>query len=271
MQNTTTNTAIISELWSARFYEVLRVGLPFNDSIDMSWENELNLGDTLNISQIPDFDEATELTEGAAADTEAVTVTGIQLIINKLLTKDFQVTKRAQLQSLPFVDELREKATFSIMKKMQSIIIDTIVPHASNQLSYDSGTTLSLADILEAKETLDANNVPMENRIMTVGAAALNDLFNINTFVSKDFIPSGSPSTSGMFETQLSGFTPKFTTVVGTTTYFFHPRFMTMAVQANLDVQVHDLGVNGVRGARVNTDLLFGIKQLDNLRVVSMS
>lgn len=271
----TTTAAIVPEIWSARFYEVLRAKLPFIDSIDMSYEGEISsLGDTVNISTIEDFDEANILAEGAAGDTDLTTISSQALVINKRIYKDFEVTNRAKLQSLPFMDSLREKAVFSINKKMQQLIIDAIVPSASapdHAIAYDSGSTLALADILEAKELLDAQNVDENNRTAVLGSAQINDLFLITGFVSRDFIPQGSPLTSGQIQTPICGFMPKLTTVVGNTSYWFHPSFMTMAVQQALNISVYDLGVEGIRASRVNVDVLMGLKQLSNLRVVTLS
>ena len=61
------------------------------------------------------------------------------------------------------------------------------------------------------------------------------------------------------------------TSELGNVAYLFHPAFMTMAIQEAMDIKVYDLGVDGQRGHRVNTDLLFGIKQLDSTRVVKLS
>jgi len=172
------------------------------------------------------------------------------------------------------MDQLRDKMIFSIMKKMQADIISKIVPSASSpdhQISYDSGTTLALADILEAKELLDTQNVMEEGRVCVLGAAAWNDLFNVTGFVSRDYIPAGSPLTSGSIPTPIAGFMPKMTNVVSTTSYFFHPSFLTLAVQDRLNIEMFNLGVDGVRGTRINADVLYGIKQLDDERVVSVS
>lgn len=274
-QDTTANTAIIPEKWSARFFEVLRPTLPFIESVNYDYEEEItDLGDLVNISQIPDFSDATELAEGAAGDTDAVTVTGQQLTINKRTYKDFKVTKKAQLQSLSFVDSLEEKAVFAINKRMHQVIIDNIVPSAAapdHQIAYDAATTLALADILEVKELLDAADVPMENRYMTLGSAQWNDLYNITGFTSRDFIPTGSPLSSGQFQTDILGFMPRMTTVVGNTAYFHHKSFLTVAMQQMLNVSVHDLGPSGIRALRTNSDILWGLKQLDNKRVVTLS
>jgi len=267
--------AIVPELWSGRFYEVLLSELPFNASISRDYENEISdLGDIVNISTVPEFSGATELSEGSRNDADAVTITKQQLVVNKRLVKDFIVTKRAQLQSLPMMDKLREHAVYAIMKKMQSIIIETIVPSASapdHEIAFDSGTTLALADILEGKELLDAQDVPESDRKLIGGTAQYNDLFNITGFTSRDFIPAGSPLTGGAIQTPVLGFDVQMTSELGNVAYMFHPSFMTMAIQDNLNISVYDLGVDGVRGNRVNVDLLFGVKQLDNKRVVKLS
>lgn len=272
---TTQTTAIIPEIWSARFYDVLLDRLPFIDSVDQSYSGEIqSLGDIVNITSVPEFTQATLLSEGAAGDAEAVTLTSQQLTINSRAFKDVIVTKKAQLQSLPFMDELRDKMIFAIQKKMQADIISAIVPSAAapdHTIAYDAGTTLALADILEAKELLDTQNVMEENRIGICGAAQVNDLFNITGFISKDFIPAGSPLTSGAITTPVAGFTMKMTNIVGTTSYWFHPSFLTIAIQQALNIAVYDLGVDGTRGTRINADVLYGIKQLDDERVVSIA
>jgi len=273
--STTETSAIIPEIWSAKFYDVLLAKLPFNDNVDRGYEGEIqDLGDTVNISTIPEFGDATELAEGAAADTEAVTISGQQLLVNKRPHKDYMVTKKAQLQSLSFMDGIRDKAVFAIMKRIQQIIIDDIVPSAAapdHTIAYDTGTTLALADILEAKELLDNQNVPEENRSGVMGSAQWNDLFNITSFISRDFIPAGSPITSGTISTPVAGFIPKMTTVVGSTSYWFHTSFMTLAIQDQLNIMIYDLGVEGVRAARINVDILLGNKQLSNTRIVTLS
>jgi len=76
---------VVPEIWSARFYQVKREMLPFQSVANKDYEGEIRqLGDTVNISEIPDFSDAGLLTEGAAADSDAVTVTQHQLVINSL-------------------------------------------------------------------------------------------------------------------------------------------------------------------------------------------
>lgn len=268
-------SAIVPEVWSAAFFPTLLEKLPFNDSVGRDYEGDISqLGDIVNITDIPQFSQATEILENERADADAVTLNNTQLTINKQVVKDYIVTKKALTQSIDAQQKLRDLAFHAIMKKMQSVIIAEITPSASapdHQIAYDSGTTLALADMLEAKELLDTADVEEEGRVFITGAAGWNDLFNISGFTSRDYVPAGSPTTSGAFSTPLLGFEPKWTSEAGTVTRFFHPMFLQLAVQQDPEVNVYDLGVDGKRAQRVNTDVLFGVKQVSNLRVVSVS
>lgn len=267
-------SAIVPEIWSSKWYEVLLAELPFEGSISRDWEGEIkNLGDTVHIPTMPEFDEATEAGETEAVEADSLTVTTQPLVINRRVVKDFIVTNKALLQSVAFVDKLRAMALHSIQKKIQSIIISLTVPNAAgpdHSVAYDSGTTLALADILEVKELLDTQNVPLAGRVCIFGAAQMNDIFNIVGFTSSDFVAGVNPLTSGDLPQRLLGFVPKFTTIVGNTSYWFHPSFMTIAAQQGMVVSEHDLGVQGIRAKRVNCDTLIGVKQLDGLRVATL-
>lgn len=265
---------IVPELWSAKFYPTLLEKLPFASSVSRDYEGEIKaLGDTVNINDFPQFDVAENILEDQKADADSVTAHTQQLVINNQLVKDFVLTKRAMAQGLDAMNALRDLALHSILKRMQSIIVAAIVPSASSpdhQIAFASGTTLALADILAAKELLDTQDVEELGRKMIVGPAQYNDLFNITGFVSRDYIAGGSPLNSGAIPTPLCGFDFAWTSELGNVSYFFNPIFLTMAVQQNPDVRVYDMGVDGTRAQRVNMDVLFGLKQLSNLRVVQI-
>lgn len=267
-------SAIVPEQWSSKYYDVLLAELPMNSLISKDYEGDIsNLGDTVNISTIPEFDDATELPEADAADADSVTIGSQQLVINKRIVKDFIVTNKALLQSIPFVEKLKDLAIYSIQKKIQSLIISLTVPSAAPDHTISSVTAgvFALADILAMKELLDNQNVPMSDRHMVMGSGPLNDVFNITGFTSSDFVASGSPLQSGQLPAQLVGFMPHFTTVVASTVYAFHSSYFTMASQQGMAVAEYDLGVEGRRAKRVNCDTLIGMKQLSDKRVVTLT
>ena len=266
---------IVPEVWSAAFYPTLLEALPFNDSVARDYEGEINaLGDTVHIPSVPQFGGAQEIAEDEKVDADGVTISTTPLVINKQVAKDFILTKKALRQSIDAQTQLRSLAIFSLMKKMQEVIIAETVASASapdHQIPYDSGTTMALADLLEGKELLDTANVPdAGQRRAILGSAQWNDLFNISGFTSRDFIPAGSPLTSGQITTPILGFQPRMTTAVGNVAYLFDPIYLQLAVQQLPEVEVFNLGGEGKRATRVNMDVLFGVKQVSNVRVVEI-
>lgn len=269
-------SVLIPSVWSRKYYDSLLAELPFNSLIDNSYEGEIaNIGSTVLISTLPQFGEASESSEDEAVSAEAVTATQQSLVINKMLTKDFIVTNTAQLQSIPFVDKLRDLAIYSIQKKIQSLIVEAAVPSPAapdNSIGYNTTTTLVLADLLEAKELLDEQDVPMADRHIVMDVPQLNDVFAITNFTSSDFITSGAPVISGQLPPALLGFQPHVTTAAGANTcYLFHKSFMTMAAQKSLEIKEFDLGGQGKRQTRINITTLMGLKLLDNKRLVTLS
>ena len=274
MRASTELDAIVPELWSAKFYPTLLERLPFIASVSHDYEGEISsLGDTVRIPNIPQFDIAQDIAEDEAVDADAVTVGTTSLVVNKQVAKDFIITKKGMIQSIDASNGLRDMALHAILKRMQAIIIADIVPSTSpdHTIAFDSGTTLALADILEAKELLDNSDVEEMNRQMIVGSAQLNDLFNITGFISRDFIPSGSPLTSGQIQTPVLGFQVGWTSLLVNQAYLFHPIFQQIAVQQSPEVEVMSLGATGKRATRVNMDVLFGVKQVSDLRVVQIA
>jgi hypothetical protein len=267
-------SVIVPEVWSQKYYDALLAQLPFNSVVSKDYEGEIqNLGDTVKISQVPEFDDAQEVGEDERANASALTVTQQPLVINKRIVKDFIVTNKAMMQSLPVMDKLRDLAIYSIQKRIQALIIAETLPNASapdHSIAYASSTTLGLADMIAVKKLLDNQDVPMSNRHFVVGANQLNDIFNITGFTSSDFITASSPLQSGNLPPALLGFAPHFTSVVGNTSYWFHSSYLTMAAQKGITVQEYDLGGDGKRATRVNVDTLMGLKQLDGLRVVTL-
>lgn len=266
--------AIRPEVWSAAWYPTLLEALPFNDSVARQYEGEIRkLGDKVNITSFPQFAEAEVVLEGQKTDADSITASGTALTIDKMIAKDFIVTDLAQIQTLDASNALRDLAFFSIMKKMQAVLMALVVPSASapdHTIAYTSGTTLALADILAAKEALDTADVPDDGtRNMILGAAQWNDIFNITGLTSRDFVSSGGLE-SGSLPSRVLGFNPKLTTEAGNVAYFFHPIFMQMAVQQDLQVKVYDQGGQGLRQARVNSTILMGAVQVSNLRVVTV-
>lgn len=272
MKSTVELDAINPELWSSLWYPTLLENLVWVDSIAMDYQGEMNQrGDTVHITTFPQFGDAVDLAEGARVDAQALTPTSQNLVVNHEIAQDFIVTQKAVIQTLEAQDKLREHAMFSVLKKIDQIVYNDIAPSAATPdhiTSYASGTTLALADLMDAQEALNTALVPDNGqRVAVIGVAQNTDLFNIAGFVSRDFVPNANALSSGAITTPVMGFKVKFTTMVGNVSTFFDPIFMQMAVQRTAVPEVFNLGVLGQRAFRTNLTVLFGNKQCSNVRV----
>lgn len=268
-------SAVVPEIWSSSWYPTLLERMPWAGSIGRDYESEIQaLGDTVNITIFPQFPEARDLPEGQANDAQKITLGNSQLLINKQTVQDFIVTARSEKQGLDVQTKLMDLAFFSIMKKMQKNIIAAVAPSAASPdhvVPYASSTTLGLSDWIEVKGLLDAQNVNEQGRKAILDSPQLNNLFNISGFMSRDFVPTSQAMQTGAIATPVLGFEVLWTTVAAGVSTFFSPEFLQIAVQENPSPKIFDLGGDGQRAKRVNMTVLYGIKQVDNLRVVQKS
>ena len=261
--------AIVPEVWSTRFFDTLVAELPFNSSVDRSYAGKIaSMGDTVHVSEIPEFpDIEQELAEGSINNATSLAVKTHPIVVNKRIALDYKISKKSQLQSIPFMAEVREKAVYGILKRLQRIIIDTINPGLTGITI--SNNKISIANLAAVKTALDNQNVAQGGRLLVMEPITYNSLLEIAGFTSSDFVPAGSPTAMGMFNNPLFGFGLRMTTELSTN-YAFHPSFLSVITQGGLNIMVYDSGVSGERAHRVNVDLLMGIRQMDNKRVVEV-
>lgn len=268
-----TTTAIVPEVWSGVFTQNLSDKIVFNSLIRRDYEGEIaNLGDTVNIPTIANV-TAQNLPDGATGSASSISATVTPLVINKRAYVDFLVSSEAKLQSIPFMDYIRTLGMQALIRKMQSDIVTLIVPSASapdHTTSYDSSQTLADADLLEALDLEKTANWPDDGRYLVTGGLQYNDLLEIDKLYLKT-VSGIADVSSGKMNAPIYGHSCDWTNAVGNTTFMFHDSFMQMAIQQGLTVKVFDPGVNGQRGFRVNMDVLYGIKQIHNDRVISIS
>lgn len=268
-------SVLAPELWASLLYPTLLSALPWNDSVARDYQGEITKqGDRVHVSSFPQFGEAVDLLEDQANDAQALTASGVEILINHMLVQDFVITDLARIQTIDQSNAIRDLAFYSIMKKMQSLIVAEVAPSTSapdHTIAFDSGTTFALADMLEAKALLDDADCEENGRVMIMGTGQANNIFNITGFTSRDFLgDASSPLASGKLPGSILGFSPRMTSEAGNTVHMFHPIFMQIGVQLQLVTKVYDQGVEGKRTVRINNTFLFGKKQCSNLRVVKI-
>ena len=90
-------------------------------------------------------------------------------------------------------DDVSDTAWEAVQKVGQAVDnkITTAMNAATTTVAHGSAG-LTKAKVLSAIETLNANNVPMDNRVALVDAAQWTDLLQITEFASQDFIGDGN-------------------------------------------------------------------------------
>ncbi len=267
-----TNSAIVPEVWSAQFQENLRNAVVFNGMIRTDYEGEIKrLGDTVRIPTMEDV-IAQDLLEGQKADTVAPGTGNIPLVINKRTVVDFEITDEAELQSIPHMAQLQERAFSAIQLRMQAIMIAEIAPSVAGPdhvIPYDNASTLADADLLEMLDLEKTANWPETGRHIVTGGLQYNDLLNIEKLYRS--LEGGNVDiASGKITKPIYGHDVQWTNAAGSTTFAFHDTFMQAAVQKQLTMKLFDQGGQGSRSFRLNFDILWGVKQLFSDRVITI-
>jgi len=267
------NSAIVPEVWSSQFQQVLNDSVVFPSIVRRDYEGEItSRGDTVNIPSIADV-TATDLQDGGRNDAQTITATTTALVVDSIAAVDFKISTLAELQSVDFVEELRKKGSEAIMRKIQDDIIAAVAPSTSapdHTIAYTTSTTLADVDLLAALDLeADANWSRLPGRYLVTGEKQMLDLVANSKFY--DTTLGGNASLSaGAVTGSIYGHAPSGSSACGTTTYMFHDSFMQMAIQRGLNVTVTDLAVLGERGYRLNMDVIYGIKQVHSNRVITI-
>lgn len=266
------NSAIVPEVWSSMFQTEFNDSIVFPSIVRRDYEGEIaNQGDTVHIPSIADV-EASELLDGGRNDAITITATVDDLVVDLIAAVDYKVSTLADLQSIPFVNELRARGSSAILRKIQDKMISRVAPSTSapdHVIAYDSSTTLADADLLEAFDLeATANWARSNDKYLVTGELQYNDLTTIAKFYDKTL--SGVAGVQqGKMLAPIYGHNVSSSTACGTTTYLFEGSFMQAAI-GGLNVKVTDLAVLGERGYRLNMDVIYGIKQVHNDRVITI-
>ena len=265
--------AIIPEQWSNVYTTNLRAARPLTAAVARTYENEVQVGDTVRIPTWADG-TANFVVDGQAVDAQSTDTSTQSLVVDKIIAYDEIVTKLADLQSFEYMNMLRDRTVNAIMTKIETYLHTLVSPSTSapdHVIDIDTGTTLVVADILEAKDLLDTQNVALEGRKLICGTSQMNDLLTLDPMVNSDYGNGATGSVNGFLSKPSFGFDLASTTIAGNTAILFHPSFLQMAIQQDMEIKVDDLSSQGIRGHRVSSTLIMGAKQIDNTRVVKLS
>jgi len=277
IHDTTEFQYVIPELWSPKLYDVLLANLVVAGTVNRDYEGEIrNMGDTVHIISVPEA-AAADVDQIAGVDAPLASPTSQDLVIDKWKASDHIIGDMARWQAnLDYRNSYRDAQGYALAKAIEQSVIDAILPSAAtpdHQITYSAGTTLALADMLAIKELLDGADVPPDNRFIACSPAQYNDLLALTQVTSNDYIPAGSPASSGSINIPAFGFKVLMSTLLpANVCYAYHASFLSLAIQKSPRVKEADMfPEKGKRAIRIGTDVLYGLKQLDDERVVKIS
>jgi len=263
---------IIKEVWASKFYKDLEVELGVSQYVNRDYEGEVNTwGDTVHIPEVTSDTDAEILTSDNQPYNDGETAVGnIDLIIQKKAVKSIKITDWARYISNPaYQDQVRNKIRYKIMKKMEESLISGMVATTND----DSGNaSIAITDFTTVRKTLNDSNVPNDGtRVCFMGSTYMKNLLDENEVISKEYFATegDSPLIDGMIKRKVYGFKIIESNLFGAQeAYFWHPSFMTLAVQKGASYKEMDLEpATKVPSVRIRSDMLFDWKLMDELRL----
>lgn len=269
----------IPEIFSQKVYEFLYANLVGKFLVNMDYAGEIKqFGDTVNIASLPEAAAASPITGGGAVDAAAQTQTSQQLVINKFYGYDVAITNLAQIQSnLNLIEAYSKECAWALAKQMDSDILTACAAASAAAPDHiiagtgGSGAFKPLDDVLIAGGLLDAQNVPEAGRWMAMNPVEYNLILALSTVQSSDYYRGGQPLVDGKIPA-IYGFQPYKTTLVAAGTVLFgHVSAVTLAVQKEVNVTLHDMKPQGIRATRLAADVLYGVKTCSSKRLVKLN
>jgi N4-gp56 family major capsid protein len=139
-----------------------------------------------------------KLSEGQAADAQALTATEDQLDLDQFASVQFILKKQAEIQSrLAFEEAMVSRAASAHARQVDKDIIEAMVSGASsgNDVTYNASDIED--NILEVVQNLDESNAPEEGRFLIFRPAQKKLILSVANFVQAERYGSNIPIMQG--------------------------------------------------------------------------
>ncbi len=182
---TATDLAVfIPEIWQSRindFFKARLVARPwvldFSDSVSAG-------GDTIHIPNLTEMSTNTKV-NGSQVTLQSPTETEVNLVVNTWEEVSFLIEDREKAQVLAsynLQERYAQNAGYSLAKSLDDDILQLYA--GLSQSVGDLVSDIDDARIREAMETLDAADVPAEDRVFIFNPSQYWNLFDIDRFVA---------------------------------------------------------------------------------------
>lgn len=267
---------LIPQIWSPVMYQELRNSLVFGNIFNRDFEGSISqMGDTVKVNQII-APEAEILTDDKATfSSQQMQVNQFTITVNKRANASFEFTSLAQLQSQSFERDAQEALVYAIRKKVEEDLITYLSPSTSGPdhvIAPASASDLAAVDVAGIRTLMSIAKLPRNNRFLVLDPQYYGDLITKSAIASRDFVPAGAPTVTGLISEPLYGFSivehDLLSSDIG---YGCHPSAISMVMQQELRLQIVPLLTQYKHGFMMVADMVYGISLFDNKRLVKIA
>ena len=255
----------IQKYWAPVFSKQLRESLLLGSLVDKKYQGNLqNQGDTVRVSQInaPTGQLLTVGTDADSFSSEAVSTQYVDIQANKRAVASFKFQDLVSLQSQVGSEnpEVMEALKFAMAKQINDYLY-SIVSASTSSPDHDIA---SVADFNAAQLASCRILAAQAKWRMEPGWYALldpqyyGDILNATTLTSRDYV-GDEPLIAGQVAMKRFGFNIlEDNSRSADHGLLFHPDFMHMVTQSEVQVKISDLHALGQFGIIMSVDMVFG-------------
>jgi hypothetical protein len=253
----------IQKFWAPMFTKELREQLLLGSLINKEYQGEIKKGgDTVYVSQI-NAPTGQLRTVGIDANTyasDALSTTRIAIAANKRAVASFEFEDLVDLQSQIGAEdsEIRQSLLFAVEKQVNNYLYGLVAPSVSHTLT---GVTNFDASQLLTVRKLAAQSKWLKEKgwWLLADPTYMNDLLNAQTMTNSQYTGGDAPVVGGQIATQRFGFNIlEDNSRSSQHVLAFHPDFMHLVMQKEVQFKVSDQHANGKFGYVISADMIFG-------------
>lgn len=215
-----------------------------------------------------------KLSEGQAADAQALTASEDQLDLDQLATVQFILKKQSELQSrLRFEDAMLTRAASAHARQVDTDILEAMASGAAsgNDVTYNGSDIED--NILDVVKALDEANAPEEGRFLVFRPAQKKLILSVANFVQAERYGSNIAVVKGelgmAYGLRFVMSNISTTTFVDDTMIGFHREALAIGFQMDPTVDEEKAIKWGAGSKRIAVDQLYGYKVMQSGNLIS--
>jgi hypothetical protein len=161
----------IPELWAAQMLELWVAQNVFPSLVNREYEGLATKGNTVHITGVVIPTVSDYAANSRTTEPEAITDTGVDLLIDQEKSTDFYVDDIDRTQAAGSLTPFTDAAAYAMVADTDEFIANLLVDNAttlSGTLPTTGDTAFDL--LVSARKQLNLNNVPADNRVVVVNA-----------------------------------------------------------------------------------------------------